>query len=249
MDPIADNWKKYPLLVIGDLTVSLPEATPISALSLGNAQVLSLHNFYVLVCAQDAELPSLVARLEELQLSPTQIILLLRPETTFSHSRLAFLGEICQIDGENADEFRARLLGKLDAQRQKKISFALQEAMDAGVSRRLAESELALSLDACRISHALACSFSLSPAAHDRVLRRSLEKCEMASRPWPNDISSENLIGETSLLLLDCFLRGKNFRDSLKEKSIYLPFRARNELLRHIETSLGFLLGGKSHVA
>jgi len=249
VDLIADNWKKYPLLLIGELATALPEALPFPASGIGAPGSLPINDFYVLVSVSELELAPVLARLETAGLSPAQILPLLRPETQFAHPKLAFLGIFDLIDGESPEEFRARLLGKLEAQRQKMLCMALQEAADRGISRALQENELGAALDACRVAHALACTYSLSPMAHARVLKLCLERGPAQSLPWPADLATERMIVEASLLLLHCFQRGQSFREQLKEKSGALPFRARTDLLHHLESCLGQLLGGKSHVA
>jgi hypothetical protein len=245
VDLIADNWKKYPLLVIGELPIALPEAFPFSA---AGANGQPVNNFYVLVSVSGTELGPTLAKLEEAGLCAAQILPMLRPEEPFSHPRQAFLGLFDLIEGESPEEFRTRLLGKLEGQRQKMLSLAFQEAADLGLARQLSEIELSAALDSCRVAHALACGYSFSPLAHLRVLRRCLEPaaCQGA---WPADISAERLIVETSRLLVLCFRHSHSFREQLKEKGAALPFRARSDLLHQVETTLGHLLGGKSNVA
>lgn len=251
MDRIADNWKKYPLLVIGAIPAPLPGAISYPAEAIGTPDSLPIHDFYVIVAVAPAQVEATLARLEQIRLSPAQIIVFLPTEIPFSHPHKGFMGVIDGIEGQNAEDFRIRMLSKLESQRQKKLCYALQEAMDNGLPRRRSEAELARALDACRIAHTLACGYALSPLLHARVLRMSLEKEATNPDPWPNDISPERLIVETAVLLLDCFHKGAGFRELLKEKSAALPFRARNDLLHHIETCLAFLTGagGRSNAA
>ncbi len=249
VDLIADNWKKYPLLLIGELAQALPEALPFPESGIGAPSSLPINDFYILISTSSEKFESLISRLEATGLSSAQILLMLPPEVEFSHPQISFFGIVDQIDGECAEEFRARLLGKLEGQRQKLLCAALQQAAENGVARNFPDSELASALDACRIGHALASSYSLSPRSHCRVLRLCLERIPFTACPWANDVSLEKLIHETSLLLLDCTRRGTSFRDGLKEMSGALPFKARNDLLHHVESALGHLLGGRSHAA
>ncbi len=249
MDLIADNWKKYPLLLVGELSVSLPEARQFPLVSIRAPGSTILNDFYILVAAREGDLTSVLTELETTSLCPAQLLVLLSPEAAFSHPRQAHIGQIDLIAGESVDEFRARLLGNLESQRQKMLSFILQEAADAGSGRTLPELELGIALDSCRIAHALACSYALPPAAHARVLRSciALEKAPGCLSACDHGV--ERLIVDASQLLLRCFREGFNFRDQLKERCASLPFRARNDLLHHVETTLGHLLRGKCNVA
>lgn len=250
VDLIADNWKKYPLLLIGgEFPVSLPEAISFPVSGIGSPGSLPINDFYVLLSVAENELASVLSRLEAVGLSPAQVLPLLKPETPFSHPKQAYLGIFDLIAGESPEEFRARLLGKLEAQRQKMLCVALVEANESGILRALPEHELAAALDTCRMAHALACSYSLSPMAHVRVLRLCLGAAPAHSLSWPADLAIESLIVEASNLLLECFKNSQNFREMLKERAGALPFRARNELLHHVESCLGHLLRGKSHAA
>jgi len=250
VDLIADNWKKYPLLLVGsEFSVSLPEAIPFPVSGIGAPAGLPINDFYVLVAVAEEELMPVISRLEASGVCAAQILPLLKPETSFWHAKQAFFGLFDLIEGESPEEFRSRLLGKLEVQRQKMLCVSLQEAHDRGISRTLPENELGAVLDTCRMAHALACSYSLSPMAHAHVLRLCLDGAKKQNLPWPADLSCENLVVETSLLLLDCFQRSQNFRDVLKEKGASLPFRTRSELLHHVESCLGQFLGGKSHAA
>jgi len=249
VDLIADNWKKYPLLLVGELSGFLPEAQQFSVTTIGAPGPIILNNYYVVVSAEEGERSSVLAQLQSSGLCPAQLIVLLSPESSFSHERQAFIGQLDLIAGESADEFRSRLLGKLEAQRQKMLSYVLQEAADTGIARSLTELELGTTLDSCRIAHALACSYALSPAAHERVLRSCFALTKTPGCSQSADSAVERLIVDASLLLLQCFRDGTSFRDHLKERNASLPFRARNDLLHHVEATLGHLLRGKCHVA
>ncbi len=250
MDSISDAWKKYPLLVAGDLPVAPPGAHSIS-LSGGNySGPLQINDFYIILALPCEEIGNALACLEAAAVSPDQVIAFLPADVTFIHPQLAFLGLLENIPGESADEFRIRLFGKLECQRHKRLPFALHEAAEGGIARRLNERELLEALDTARLAHALSCGYGLSPEKHTKILRASLKGPQgISPAPWASDSSVEKLLVETAQLILKCAIHGGSFRDALKEHAVALPFRTRTELLHHVESSLGLLLGGKGHAA
>jgi hypothetical protein len=181
--------------------------------------------------------------------SPNQIVVCLSAEGSFSHPLMPFLGLIDPIEGESEDEFRARLLGKLEMQRQKILLHSLHEAQEGGTLRDLGEAEAGRTLDIARIAHALCCSYSLAPQEHRRVLRACLGRTAPLNSRWALDIPQEQLIAEAAALVFSCHETGHSFRDAIKEHVANLPFRVRSDLLHHIESCLGQLLGGGRHVA
>lgn len=249
MDRISDPRKKYPLLVVGELPFALPDSISITPATMGASGSPELNSFYIIV-AVAADVHELVlARLEELKVNPDQVIVFLRAEIPFSHPRQAFLGVMDNIPGESAEEFRARLLGRLETQRQKKLTFALQQASESGITRRLSDSELTTTLDIARLAHALACGYGLTPELHGKVLSACLEGTHCPTENWAGEVPFEKLIPEAAALIFDCATKGKNFRDTLKERSAALSFRTRTDLLHQIESCFGIFLGGKAHAA
>ncbi len=249
MDRISDNWKKYPLLVVGELPFSPPGALSLDPAKIGGPECPSLNNFYIIVALPADSHDLAIARLEEAKVTPDQIIVFLRAELPFSHPRQALLGVMEVIEGESGEEFRARLHGRLEAQRQKKLLFALHEASELGIARRCSDLELVQALDITRISHALACGYGLCPETHRKVLRAALATNAPPPAPWTGEVPTEKLIPEAAALLHDCAAKNLNFRDTLKERTAALSFRARTDLLHQIESCLGILLGGKGHAA
>lgn len=249
MDRLADNWKKYPLLVIGTPSIPLPGALELPVSAIGSPGTIPLHDFYVLVCLPAAQAEAAIARLAEAGLPPEQALAWLPSGQGPLGAPQPWTGQLEVVDTESPDDARARLLGKLESQRQKKLNCALQEASDRGFDRQLSEAELLRVLDGVRIAHSLACAFSLPPLSHSLALRACLERTSASPGPWAADFTPERLVVECAFLFLDCQEKGTSFREQLKEKSAGLPFRVRSELLHHIETGLGFLVGGKSHAA
>lgn len=249
MDRLSDSWRKYPLLVIGTPVLPLPGAIELPVSAIGAPGSIPLHDFYVLVCLPTSEADTALARLADAGLPPEQVLVWLPAHQEPLAVSQPWTGQLDAMEGESPDDARARLLGKLESQRQKKLNCALQEASDRGLARLLGESELLRVLDGVRIAHALACAFSLPPLSHSLALRACLERSLAAAGPWSADSSPEKLVVECALLFLDCQEKGSSFRELLKERCSGLPFRVRSELLHHIETGLGFLVGGKNHAA
>ena len=249
MDRISDNWKKYPLLVVGELPFTLPGAVSLLPSNVGGSEFPSLNDFYIIISVDRLSIDAAISLLESTNVSPDQMIVFLSAELSFDHPKQAFMGVMENIEGENADEFRARLLGRLECQRQKKLLFAMHEASQLGIARRLNETELCHTLDITRIAHALACGYGLSPESHRKVLRACLEGMITANISWDQNVSIEKLIPEAGAFILECAAKGINFRDALKERASALSFRARTDLLHQIENCLGLLLGGKNNAA
>lgn len=249
VDRLAVNWKKYPLLVIGTPVIPLPGALELPISAIGVPDSIPLHDFYVLVCLPAAQAEAALARLADAGLPPEQALAWLPAGQGPVGAFQPWTGQLEVVESESPDDIRARLLGKLEGQRQKKLNYALQEASDRGLSRHFNEAELLRVLDGVRIAHSLACAFSLPPLSHSLALRACLERSAAAPGPWATDSAPERLVVECAFLFLECQEKGASFREQLKEKSAALPFRVRSELLHHIETGLGFLVGGKNHAA
>lgn len=249
MEKASDTWKKYPLITMGAPPFAVPSlsALPLDAKNLPDASTLK--DSYVLITPTEDGASHLLEQLLAASASADQIILLLTPQIPFQHPQQHIFGLMEWIEGEPAEEFRARLLVRLEAQRQKKLMFVMQEAVESGITRNLTESDLCNALDTVRVAHALACAYALSPALHAQALRACFDGSLNLSTPWLTDLPAEILIPQASAFLVDCATLGVNIREAFKERTAHLPFRVRSELLHHIEINLGFLLGGKSHAA
>ncbi len=249
MDRLQDNWKKYPLLVIGQPGISVPGAEELSLSAIGQSGAPHINNFYILLSTPSAELTSALKLLSASGFPREQLVACLSNGPALPLEFLPWAGTLEMIDGETPDEIRSRLLARLEAQRQKKLNIALQEAQERGITRNYPDAELGQLLDGTRIAHALACAYSLPPLSHSAALRSCLDRPSAPIAAWGPESSHERVIVDCAFLFLDCQSRGVNFREQLKERSAGLSFRARSELLHHIESGLGFLLGGKSNAA
>lgn len=246
MEHFTDNWKKYPLCVLGSLPHA-PVGTPaIDPADLGPASAELLNNLNIIVALESHATLGALKALFSLGINPDQIIVFWTSQETFQNQYLPVLGVLDNIEGESVEEFRQRLMSKLECQRQKRLGYALTCAEEAGLSTRLTESELAHTVDHIRIAHALACSYGLPPAKHNNLLKKCLEGQTKQLTSWPADIEVDSLIIEASRSLLQCLGSDVNLRDAIRERAALLPFRARTDLLHHIENCLGPLLGGRN---
>lgn len=249
MDRLQDNWKKYPLLVIGQPGISVPGSAELSLSEIATPGAPDINKHYILLALPSGELPAALNLLSASGFPREQLVALLSGGLALPPEFLPWAGTLELADGETPDEIRSRLLGRLETQRQKKLNFAFHEAQERGITRSFSEAELAKLLDGTRIAHALACAYSLPPHLHSAALRSCLERPSAPFGAWGPESSHERVIVDCAFLFLDCQSRGINFREQLKERSAGLSFRLRSELLHHIESGLGFLLGGKSNAA
>lgn len=249
MDRLQDNWRKYPLLVIGQPGINVPGAAELSLPAIGAPGAPDINNFYVLLALPAADMASALRLLAASGFPREQLVAFLSGGPGLPPEFLPWAGTLELVEGETPDDIRSRLLGRLEGQRQKKLNFALHEAHERGITRSFTEPELAKLLDGIRIAHALACAYALPPLSHSAALRSCLERPTAPLAAWGPESSHERVIVDCAFLFLDCQSRGMNFREQLKERSAGLSFRVRSELLHHIESGLGFLLGGKSNAA
>ncbi|MGZ3656156.1 MAG: hypothetical protein ACXVB9_20915 [Bdellovibrionota bacterium] len=242
MDRISDNWKKYPLLVIGEFP-AMPAGAELLALS--DAASHNLNDFYFVVAQNHAVA---VAELLRAKVRPEQIVVYLRADSFFDHPSQLCFGWLDQLEAESGDELRARLLNKLEGQRQKKLLSAFGEANESEITRRLPEAELNRRLDITRIAHSLCCGYGLGPAAHWRILHACLNTGMPEGETWAGDPPVECLIWEAAVFLHDTLAGGKAVREAIRERSTALNYRTRTEFLHQVENCLSALTGAR-HVA
>lgn len=250
MERGSETGRRLPLLVIGDPPWPLPEAARAEAGAISREAVPNINNFYILVALPPLEASAALESLQRAGVSAEQVIVLMPAEQPFAHPLQPFLGTIDWVEGECAEELRARLLRRVELQRQKKLPFLLLEFGSGEAARGMPEAELGRAIDSARIAHALACSLALSPSQHDAAIRACLlGTAARAEQPWPADLAPERLVAETAVLAQEALTRGLPVRDGIRERSVALPFRARADLLHQIENCLGALPGGKKHAA
>ena len=243
-DRLADNAKKYPLLLIGELSFLTLDARHLAKEDLEQMAEGSLDDFYVLIALPLSETEESLEILKNLKLSPEQI--LIYGDTGRLQARLHdfFMCFLEKIEGENGEELRARLLARLESQRQKKLALALQSAELSGLPGKISEDEMIRTVDCLRLAHALSCGYNLSPAAHRNVLRECMEPA--ATLPWVGEPRPEQLLPEAARLIVETAGKGGSIRDALRDRSSSLSFRSRNELLHQVESCLSGILGGKN---
>jgi hypothetical protein len=243
VESVVGLWRKYPLFVAGTPLESLPEGRPFALL---DPLPESINDSYVLLALPPKEISEAVHWLEARGITSERIIVYWQGGESFSASK--FLGCIDEFPGETADEFRPRLLAKLDCQRQKRIAAALESAFAEGALGSLPEAERLRRATSARIAHALACDYGLGPLAHGRAIHACLNGDSTLSTIWTAQPPLERILAEASAFSLHCLENGKSLRESLRERAGSLPFSVRADLLQHVENCLGLLLGGR-HVA
>ncbi len=245
---MVDNGKRYPILQIGKLPFSIPGALELPLSAIGASHSIPVNEFYVLLGASGGNIEN-ATKLLKAGLPPDQLIVCSLSFTELPPQFRPWVGSLDLLENETIEEFRLRLLARLEIQRQKKLNYALQSASEHSPSNASDGIDLSIRIDGARITHSLACAYALSPHSHSLALKAAIENAPHGAEPWAAETTTEELILKCAFLLLDCQARGNSFKEQFKERSAALPFRARSELLHHIETGLGFLLGGKSHAA
>ena len=243
-DRIADNGKKYQLLVVGEMPAPPSGSVSLSPEKIADPFPINLNDFYIVLALSDERLENAIVSLESQGVSPAQILVYRRLDAPFRHPQELLFGFLDQIEGEGAEELRARLLARLEAQRQKKLLVVLQEIQESGAAYRLEEAELQRLLDVLRVAHSLCCGYDLAPAAHFRVLRACAGSRQ--EHAWSGDPSPESLLPEAAALVADTLLRGGSVREALRERAVGLSFRARSDLQHQVESCLSTLLGGRN---
>lgn len=241
MDAISDDWKKYPLLVIGSLPAMPPGALSLAPSALGAPGAPRPADYYVLIAVSPEAAQPLLLELASAGTRAEQVLLYGAAAADYAES----FGIIEALDDETAEEFRARLLQKLAGQRQRQLPAVLAEAQKGGIQGRLSGNELAAVLDVTRLAHALACAYGLAPAAHARVLRACLAARPEKEEPWASEASPESLIPGAAAMLYAALVENKPAREALRARISSLSYRARTELLHHAESCLGALTGAK----
>lgn len=243
MDRIPEDWKKYPLVLIGSLPAIPPGALCLSPSALGAPGSPLLHDFYLVIGVPASELAATLIAAQASGAEPDQVVVYGN-----AGDCTGGFGVLDAVPDETAEELRARLLLKLQARRQLRLSAAFHAARRDGIELRLSGDQLSNALDVTRIAHALCCAYSLAPGLHSRLLRGCLQG-EPIRTAWTAEAPPEHLIPETAALVHQALLRGTPLREALREKTAGLSYRARNELLHHVENCVGALTGNGKHAA
>jgi hypothetical protein len=244
VDKLSEGGKRAPLLVIGEVPFAPPGAFSLSPADA--ACFPDINNFYIIASLPDPELEPFLASLARAGAAADQVLVLSATGGEPRASVASGHGTLELFEGEGPEEFRSRLLARVEAQRQKKLPNAFREAQENGIARRLGDQELARALDVTRVAHALACGYGLSPAAHGRVLQACLAgAARPPAAPWPGDVPAETLIPEAAAVFVDAVLKGFSGREAVRERAAVLSFRCRTDLLHQVESCLGGVPGGK----
>ncbi len=245
MEKIPESGKKLPLLVVGKLPIALPGASALEIALLHSQNAPFVQDFYVIVGQPAPEAEATLKALYAAGLSSDQVLIVIPIEQAIQNETKSHHCVIERFASESMEEFRVRLLARLEMLRQMKLTTALTEAQNTGHIWQLQEQELSKTLDATRIAHALACGYALSPLSHAKVLRETLGgacKLEVAA----GELKPDRLIPPVATALSDAFHRGEPAREAIRRLSSGLSFRTRTDLLHQIETYLAPLLGGKN---
>jgi hypothetical protein len=240
VERIPEDWKKYPLALIGTLPAIPPGALCLSLSALGSPGAPVITDFYLVVGVPAEELLFTLTALEACGADPGQIVIYGNP-----HECPEGFGSLESITEESAEELRARLLQKLQARRQLRLAAAFRQAKTNVLGRQLPEAQLMRTLDITRIAHALCCAYAVTPAIHLRLLHNCLAGEFLLPPTWSAEAPPEILIPETAALLYQALSQEMAPREALREKLNSLSYRARNELLHHVENCVGALTGGK----
>jgi hypothetical protein len=243
VDRTSDDWKKYPLAVIGSLPAIPPGAVSLAPTVLGAPGTPCLNNFYVVVALGAESLQATLADLAACGVAEQQVVVYLKAGDCAPGGEF---GSLEALEGESNEELRARLLNKLLSQRQRQLPAALRAAHDQGLDRLLAEPALTRTLDVTRIAHALCCGYSLPPAVHARVLRDCLAGAFDVQSSWTGEISPELLVPGAAEGVHRALVKGVSVREALRDRLAPLSYRARTELLHHCESCVGAVTGARN---
>jgi hypothetical protein len=242
VDHTSDDWKKDPLVVIGSLPAIPPGAVSIAPAALGAPGTPCLNDFYVVVALTSESRPATLIALAAGGVAEQQVVVYLRPGECAPTGEF---GSLEALDGESNEELRARLLNKLQSQRQRQLPAALRIAHEQGLDHLVAEPTLTRTLDITRIAHALCCGYSLSPAVHARVLRDCLAGAYDVQSSWAGEISPEILVPGAAEGVHRALVKGVSVREALRDRLVPLSYRARTELLHHCESCVGAVTGAR----
>ncbi len=220
------DWKKYPLVVVGNAFEFFPFSHFRNVAELPS----DLDSFVLLHLPPNDLLPATRALIDG-GFPADQIVLVLH-ESLRTPSDIFCTGQLPIHPEDKAEDVRLRLQSCLDRQRLKKISCVLAKTQSPHAER-------------AHLAHALACSYHLSPKRHEQTIALALAS---PLTIWPTEMN-EALLAACADLAQAHFADPTQFRELFRERSAALPFRLRSELKATIEKILSTAWKGKSHAA
>lgn len=257
MERSADQKKKLPLLVVGSLPFPGFEGEQLAGLQ--HLRDEELHANFLCLSGPETELRAQLDEAHARGLAFDQVLLYVRsfPETFLPPSACAVIEAHPE---ESTEDFRARLLGKIEQLRLHRLTAELEKLESSGVLRAIPDPEKICSFERARIAHALAYLYELSPGRHSQAIRLAFCHGQTAAmerffpggillpaekEPWPAALPPETLLALCASMALTNCGNAAQFRELFREKSSLLPFKIRNELKTQLEKILESVWGGK----
>lgn len=262
MERSQDLRKKYPLLAAGDLPFPALEGEQSASLRALSPE--DWQGYFVCLSATETKLRELIDEAHALGIPCEHIIIYC---DSFPTSFLPPAGcTLLEAHGEESvEDFRHRLLLKIEAQRQHIINHELERAEKLAAPEGLSENEKTCAQERARFAHALAYLYDLPPSRHALSIRLAYcvgkpalrEKIlaggkftahqypESEETAWSPGLPFEFVLALCAALTLNSCGNPAQFREAFRDRSAALPFKVRNELKTQVEKILEPLWGGK----
>ncbi|MGZ3694674.1 MAG: hypothetical protein ACXWQO_10865 [Bdellovibrionota bacterium] len=262
MERSQDLRKKYPLLVVGNVPFPGHEGEQLT--SLKNLTRESWEGAFICFSCTENDLREKIDEAHALGIPFDQSIIYVEK---FPSAFLPPSG--CVIlefhPDESGEDFRHRLMGKIETQRQQRLHHELERAESSGALSLLPDAQVHAAFECARVAHALAYLYDLPPSRHSLTIRLALcagrqplrEKllispCSEINFPenedanWQPGLLFELVLAYCAELTLGACENPAMFREAFRVRSALLPFKTRNELKTQVEKILEPFWGGKN---
>ncbi len=238
-----EKAKRLPVVILGEV---LPFSHSWASYSTFKESPQNTDCYFLVYSHEEKEMREHLETLHEAGISADQILLCIKQEFSNIHDPMIGVLEITANDG--LEEFRQRLLLRLETQKHRKLSVEIERSRRNDLPTTLKADEWRRRLEVAHLTHGFCCALDLTISQHTQALRFALEGWHPEGA-WAADYSWEKLLPLCAALALSHWQNPTLFREEFRKMTVALPFRIRTDLRNVSERCLEAVWRGLSHAA